>query len=111
VVTGEIATCDPVAFELLSTTRSSAEFEVLRTRLSALPHATTEPVDWKRAADVWATLVGRGRHRQASRFDLLIAAVAERAGWTVVHYDRHFELIAEVTGQPVRALAPLGSLG
>jgi hypothetical protein len=24
--------------------------------------------------------------------------------------DRHFELIAEVTGQPVRAIAPLGSL-
>jgi hypothetical protein len=28
----------------------------------------------------------------------------------VLHYDRHFELIAEVTGQSVRAPAPLGSL-
>ena len=42
--------------------------------------------------------------------DLLIAAAAERAELAVLHYDRHFELIAEVTGQPVRALAPLGSI-
>jgi predicted nucleic acid-binding protein len=111
VVSGEIASCDPVDFELLWTTGSLAEFDALRARLTALRHAPTEPVDWKRAADVWAALVRRGRHRQASRFDLLIAAVAERAGWPVVHYDRHFELIAEVTGQPMRPLAPLGSLG
>jgi predicted nucleic acid-binding protein len=42
--------------------------------------------------------------------DLLIAAAAEFAGMPVSHYDRDFELIAEVTGQPVRAIAPLGSL-
>ena len=42
--------------------------------------------------------------------DLLIAAAAELAELPVLHYDRDFELIAEVTGQPVRALAPLGSL-
>ena len=28
----------------------------------------------------------------------------------VCHYDRDFELIAAITGQPVRAIAPLGSL-
>jgi len=28
----------------------------------------------------------------------------------VCHYDRHFEVIAEVTDQPVRAIAPLGTL-
>lgn len=40
----------------------------------------------------------------------MIAAAAEAAELPLVHYDRHFELIAELTGQPVRALAPLGSL-
>ena len=35
---------------------------------------------------------------------------AERAEIPVLHYDRHFELIASITGQPVRAIAPLGSL-
>jgi hypothetical protein len=29
----------------------------------------------------------------------------------VCHYDADFDLIAEVTGQPVRAIAQLGSLG
>ena len=42
--------------------------------------------------------------------DLLIAAAAELAEIPVCHYDAHFELIAEVTGQPMRAIAPLGSL-
>jgi predicted nucleic acid-binding protein len=42
--------------------------------------------------------------------DLLIAAAAELAALPVLHYDRDFEAIADVTGQPVRAIAPLGSL-
>ena len=33
--------------------------------------------------------------------DLLIAAVAERAGLCVLHYDRDYDLIASVTGQDV----------
>jgi hypothetical protein len=40
-----------------------------------------------------------------------VPAAAERVGLPVLHYDRDFELIAAVTGQPVRAIAPLGSLG
>jgi predicted nucleic acid-binding protein len=39
----------------------------------------------------------------------VIAAAAESAEVPVLH-DRHFELIAEVTGQPLPAIAPLGSL-
>lgn len=49
-------------------------------------------------------------HRQVGIPELLIAAAAELAELTLLHYDRDFELITEVTGQPVRALAPLGSL-
>ena len=33
--------------------------------------------------------------------DLIIAAAAEQAGLTVLHYDDDFDLIAEVTGQPM----------
>ena len=49
-------------------------------------------------------------HREVGLPDLLIAAAAELAELPVLHYDRDFELIAAVTGQPVRAIAPLGSL-
>jgi len=37
------------------------------------------------------------------------AAVAERHGVRVLHYDRDFDLIAEVTGQPVEWVVPYGT--
>lgn len=58
-----------------------------------------------RAAEVQATLAARGLHRAPSIPDLLIAAVAELAGLTVLHLDEDFELIAEITGQPVERLS------
>ena len=67
---------------------------------------------WRRATDVFERLAELGplHHRRFTLPDILIAAAAELAEVPVLHYDRDFELIAEVTGQPVRAIAPLGSL-
>jgi len=36
--------------------------------------------------------------------DLIVAATAELAGLIVVHVDKDFDVIAEVTGQPVERL-------
>lgn len=36
--------------------------------------------------------------------DLLIAATAELAQLTVLHFDADYEVIAELTGQPVERL-------
>jgi predicted nucleic acid-binding protein len=110
VTRGAIATCPPVLMELLWSARASADFEATVSRMSALPQLEVERPAWDRAVGVWRELVRRGRHRQARQPDLLVAAVAELAGVPVCHYDRHFEVIAEVTGQPVRAIAPLGTL-
>ena len=49
-------------------------------------------------------LAERGQHRAPSIPDLLIAATAELAGRTVLHVDKDFELIAELTGQAVERL-------
>jgi predicted nucleic acid-binding protein len=67
---------------------------------------------WRRATDVFELLAEQGplHHRQVGLPDLLIAAAAELAELPVLHYDRDFDVIAAVTGQPVRAIAPLGSL-
>ena len=46
----------------------------------------------------------RGQHRAPSIPDLLIAATAEKAGLTVLAVDKAFDLIAEITGQPVETL-------
>lgn len=35
----------------------------------------------------------------------MIAAAAELAGLTVLHLDKDFDLIAEITGQPVERLS------
>ncbi|HEX4657178.1 MAG TPA: hypothetical protein VH307_07320 [Streptosporangiaceae bacterium] len=43
-----------------------------------------------------------GRVRAAGFPGLLIAAVAERERVTLVHYDGDYDLIAEVTGQPMQ---------
>ena len=42
--------------------------------------------------------------------DLLIAAVAERERVTVLHYDSDYELIAQVTSQPVAWVVPRGTV-
>lgn len=101
-----------VRLELLWTSRDHAEFVRLRDDLDALRTAPIGDRVWRRALDVFATFAERGplHHRQVGVADLLIAACAELAELPLLHYDRDFELIAEVTGQPVEALAPLGSL-
>ncbi len=58
-----------------------------------------------RAVEVQLSLARAGLHRAPSIADLLLAASAELAGLTVLHVDKDFELIAEITGQPVERLA------
>jgi predicted nucleic acid-binding protein len=41
--------------------------------------------------------------------DLIVAAVAERHGAMLVHYDEDYDRIAALTGQPVRLIVPRGS--
>lgn len=53
-------------------------------------------------------LASRGQHRLPI-MDLLIAATAEVHGATVLHHDRDFDRIADVTGQVTRWIVPAGS--
>lgn len=57
-----------------------------------------------RAVEILALLADRGQRRAPSIPDLIIAATAELAGLTVLHVDKDFDMIAEVTGQPVERL-------
>jgi predicted nucleic acid-binding protein len=49
-------------------------------------------------------LAGQGHPRAPSVPDLLVAAIAELASLTVLHLDKDFELIAQVTAQPLEPL-------
>ena len=110
ILADEIAACPMVVIELLWTTQSEREFEDLRRDLDALAKVPNDQDSWDRAMDVWRELVIQGRQRQVKIPDLLVAASAEIAGLPVCHYDGDFDVIATITGQPVRAIAPIGSL-
>jgi hypothetical protein len=57
------------------------------------------------AVEVPALLADRGQHRAPSIPDLIIAATADLAGLTVLHLHKDFDIIAQITGQPMERLA------
>ena len=70
-----------------------------------MPVEYLTPAIEERAVDVLTLLADRGQHCAPSIPDLIIAATAELAGLTVLHLDKDFEVIAQVTGQPVERLS------
>ena len=70
-----------------------------------MPDEHVMPATENRALEVQYELARVGHHRAPSTTDLLVAASAELAGLTVLHVDKDFDLIAEITGQPVERLA------
>ncbi len=72
--------------------------------LASMPVEYLTPRIEDRAVTVQLALADLGQHRAPSIPDLLIAATAESAGLTVLHLDKDFEIIAEVTGQPIERL-------
>ena len=75
-----------------------------RPPLSSMPVEYLTPAIEDRAVEVLTLLADRGQHRAPSIPDLIIAATAELAGLTVLHLDMDFDLIAEITGQPMERL-------
>jgi len=57
-----------------------------------------------------AELAARSQHRGPTPMDLLVAATAAAHDVVLRHYDRHFDAIARVTGQPTEWVARRGSL-
>jgi len=73
--------------------------------LAAMPVQYLTPAIEDRAVEVQLLLADRGQHRAPSIPDLMVAATAELAGLIVLHLDKAFDLITEVTGQQVERLA------
>ncbi len=111
MLAGEVATCGVIELEVLYSARSYQDLIQTRaTRSLAFPMIAMGQVDFDRAADIMAELARHGHHRAVSLPGLLIAAMAERSGLTVLHYDADYDLIAAVTGQPVQWVVPRGSV-
>jgi predicted nucleic acid-binding protein len=111
IESGVVATCGVIEFELRWATRSSAEFgQVQADRDAGYEWLATHDEDWRRALNVQAALWRGGRIRAVGLSDLLIAAVAERERVSVLHYEADYELIAQITGQPVQWVVPRGTV-
>ncbi|MFI5619567.1 PIN domain nuclease [Streptomyces sp. NPDC051567] len=106
---GVLALCGAVELEVLYSARSRTEAEEIREELRGFDRLPTPDEAWERAAEVQTRLIGAGTWKAVSVPDLVIAATAERHGATVLHYDGDYDLIADVTGQPVRWVVPRGT--
>ena len=107
---GQVATCSVIDLELLFSARTHRHLEELLRERKALPQVEMAQADFDRAIEVIGKLALCGHHRAAGIPDLLIAAVAERHGLTVLHYDKDFDVIAAVTRQPVEWIVPPGTV-
>ncbi len=107
---GEAATCAIIDLEVLFSARNREEYEKIRHR-RALAYTSVPITDatLRRALSIQAELARSGRHRVPIP-DLIIAAVAEAAGLILLHYDRDYDLIAEITGQPVEWVVERGTV-
>lgn len=85
-------------------TGKQARDETASPPLILMPVEYLTPAAEDRAVAVQMLLADRGQHRAPAIPDLLVAATAELAGLTVLALDKDFDLIAQVTGQPVESL-------
>lgn len=106
-----LATCAMLDMEALYSARSHEEYEeILSFRSSVLVQLETDDKHWERAIDIQRQLAANAQHRGVKLPDLIVAAVAEDYGLTLLHYDHDFDLIAGITSQPIEWIAPAGSL-
>jgi predicted nucleic acid-binding protein len=106
----ELAICTPVLLEILYSARGGADFARFAADLGRFPQLEMSPSAERAARETQAALAERAQHRGPKPIDLLVAAIAEVNEMTLLHYDRHFDQIVRVTGQPAEWLAPRGSL-
>lgn len=108
---GRVAIAAVTWLEIGYTARSRADhIESQRSILERLQLVYGSPRSERRAIEIQQALMGVGHHRAVKLPDLLIAAVAETEGLTVLHYDADFDRISAVTDQPVEWIVPAGTI-
>lgn len=104
---GRVRICTVTRLEVGYSARSGHDLRAAdgRPPLASMPIEYRTPRTEDRAIQVQMLLGDRGHHRAPSVPDLMVAATAELAGLTLLHVDKDFELIAEITHQPTERLA------
>lgn len=98
---GEVATCGVIDLALYARVRDPAKLAQIRIhRLAAMHWLATADEDLRRALEIQIHLAEQGHH-PAAWPEMVVAAVAERHGMSVLHCNGVFDEIAAMTGQPV----------
>lgn len=92
----DIATCDPVVMEVLAGSRDEAHLRQLRALLGRATLVQAESADYLAAAALHRDCRARGATVRRL-IDALIAAIAIRAGFPVLHHDADFDVLARHT--------------
>jgi predicted nucleic acid-binding protein len=103
---GLVRICTVTRLEVGYSARTAADHRSLLAEppIASMPVEYLTPRIEDRALELQSLLAERGQHRAPSVPDLLIAATSELAELTVLHLDKDFELIADITGQLVERL-------
>ena len=107
---GRLSACPMTALEFLNNAPDPRSYETLWTAFRSHRWIDVTAAAMDRAMDTHRRLAVTSQHRNFRLPDLVIAATAELAGATVLHYDADYDRIAAVTGQPSEWVAPRGSL-
>lgn len=106
---GRLRLCAVTIAELLYSSRSAEEMAADQEDLALLGvlHIDAEVED--RLTWIMRKLASRGQHRAPSIANLFVSAVALSHAATVLHYDKDFELVADVTGLHHEWIVPRGT--
>ncbi len=98
LVAGELALTEPLLLEMRYSARDGVDFTLLAEELDAMPLLALEPAAIGRSLEAQAQLAAlSGVSHRVKPIDLLVGAVAERYGASVLHYDSDYQLLAERT--------------
>ncbi len=97
IESGEVAVCVPFLLEAGWSARGAAHHDELLADLLALPFLSIDADVEQAALAAQRDLARQGHHRSASPSDLLIAACAHTNRAGVLHYDRDYDILAELT--------------
>jgi len=103
---GLVATCSIIDLEVQYSARSSEEYVRVLAGRAGFEGLVMDQEVWDAAILTQGMLAAQGRLRAVGIPDLLIAATAARHRVTVLHYDRDFDIVADVTGQPTAWVVP-----
>ncbi len=93
---GQLATCSTVVLELGWSAGSSQHYQQMMQDMGWYQSLEINQDTLTLALELQRELVGRGHYRGPGMADLVLAATAITHSASVLHYDRDFDLIAEI---------------